>query len=274
MSLKIWANVLIKNEDRYLWFAVSSAIDFVDKVLIWDTGSSDKTLDIVKILEHKYPGKIIFAQKGSQSAEGITRLRQQMLEQSKCDWILLLDGDEIWWNKSLELISKVVKNNSRNLYAIVNPVFNLVGDLYHYQPESAGQYQLLGRKGHFNIRMINRHIPGLHIKGTYPLEGFYDGQDILIQQQDSHLKFVDAPLLHCSHLSRSTLSSGDVAAVKRAKKKKYEFGKKFPSNFNFPEVLSQYRPDVVADPWGEMSFGFKLRAGIETPIRKLKRVIS
>lgn len=274
MSAKIWANVLIKNEDRYLWFAVSSAIDYVDKILIWDTGSSDKTLDIIKILEHKYPGKIIFAQKGPQDAEGVTRLRQQMLEQSKCDWIFLLDGDEIWWRKSLELICRVIKNNSRELYALVNPVVNLVGDIYHYQPESAGQYQLLGRKGHFNIRFINRHIRGLHIKGTYPLEGFYDGQNVLIQQQESRLKFVDAPLLHCSHLSRSTLSSGDASAVKRAKKKKYEFGKKFPSNYKFPEVLSRHWPEIVVNPWSEMSFGFKLRAGIETPIRKIKRAIN
>ena len=60
MSLKIWANVLVKNEDRYLWFAVSSAIEFVDKVFIWDTGSQDKTLDIIKLLQEKYPNKIIF----------------------------------------------------------------------------------------------------------------------------------------------------------------------------------------------------------------------
>lgn len=273
MSAKIWANVLIKNEDRYLWFAVSSAINFVDKILIWDTGSSDKTLDIVKILQHKYPGKISFAQKGAQNAEGITKLRQQMLEQSKCDWVMLLDGDEIWWRRSLEQINQVLNQTSRDLYGIVNPVVSLVGDLYHHQLESAGEYQLLGRKGHFNIRFINRNIPGLHIKGTYPLEGFYDRNNVLIQQQEDRLKFVDAPLMHCSHLSRSTLASGDASAVKRAKKKKYEFGIKFPPDFKFPEVLSQHWPEIVADPWSEMSFGFKLRAGIETPIRKLKRVI-
>ena len=273
MSLKIWANVLVKNEDRYLWFAVSSAIDFVDKVFIWDTGSQDKTLDIIKLLQEKYPNKIIFDQKGSQDADGITALRQQMLEQSKCDWILLLDGDEIWWHKSLEESIKIIEENSKSLYALVNPVFNLVGDIYHHQPESAGQYQLLGRKGHFNIRFINRQIPGLHIKGTYPLEGFYDSDEVLIQQQEDHLQFIDAPLLHCSHLSRSTLAHGDAAAVKRASKKKYQFGQKFAKNFKFPEVLSKPFPEIVPNPWIKMSLGYKIRAVAETPFRLLKRVI-
>lgn len=273
MSLKIWANVLVKNEDRFLWFAVSSVIDFVDKVLIWDTGSQDKTLDIIKLLEQKYPDKIVFDQKDSQDAEGITSLRQQMLEQSKCDWILLLDGDEIWWHKSLEESLRAIKKNPKSLYALVNPVFNLIGDIYHHQPESAGRYQLLGRKGHFNIRFINRQVRQLHIKGTYPLEGFYDSKEVLIQEQDDKLQFVDAPLLHCSHLSRSTLVNGDARAVKRAQKRKYEFGQRFPASFKFPEVIMQPFPEIVPNPLQKMSASFKLRAAVETPFRLIKRAV-
>ena len=46
----IWVNSLIFNEDKYIWFAVKSVIDYVDKILIWDSGSTDRTEEVVKIL--------------------------------------------------------------------------------------------------------------------------------------------------------------------------------------------------------------------------------
>ena len=51
---KIWAHTLVKNEERFIWFSVMSVIVNVDKVLIWDTGSTDDTVKIIqKIKSHK-----------------------------------------------------------------------------------------------------------------------------------------------------------------------------------------------------------------------------
>ena len=53
MSKKnIWVHTLVKNEEKYLWYAVMSVADFVDKVLLWDTGSSDKTVEIIKQIQN------------------------------------------------------------------------------------------------------------------------------------------------------------------------------------------------------------------------------
>ena len=49
--MKVWAHTLVKNEERYIWYAVMSVIDWVDKILIWDTGSTDKTVEIIKEIE-------------------------------------------------------------------------------------------------------------------------------------------------------------------------------------------------------------------------------
>ena len=46
--MKIWAHTLVMNEDRFIWYAVMSVIDYVDKILIFDTGSTDGTVRIIK----------------------------------------------------------------------------------------------------------------------------------------------------------------------------------------------------------------------------------
>ncbi len=263
MSKKIWGNCIVKNEDRYIYFAVKSVIEFLDKMLIWDTGSSDNTVEIVKGLINEFPGKIEFKAFGSQKPKGITSLRQQMLEASICDWIFILDGDEVWWENSIRKIISVIEKQGDNLYAIVTPVINLVGDIYHYQEEMAGKYEILGKKGHLNIRAINRKIPGLHLKGDYPLEAFYDKNDRALQMIDDKLKFIDTPYLHFTHLPRSTSH----------RKFKYELGIPFPKNFKYPEVFYLERPLEVPSPWVRMSSVYKIRASIETPLKKLKRRI-
>ena len=259
----IWGNCIVKNEDKFLWFALTSVVDYLDKILVWDTGSSDATVEIIKLIQKQKPNKIEFKQFGIQDVKGITKLRQKMLDQSECDWVLILDGDEVWWNDSIKKVISVINKSSGDLFAIVTPVINLIGDIYHYQEEEAGQYKILGKKGHFNIRFINRKIPGLHIKNDYPLEAFYDGSNKIIQSQEQKLKFENAPLLHSTHLLRSTSQEN--------KKLKYELGLPFPKNFKYPEVLFFERPQLVSSPWVGMSAKYKLRAFIETPLKKIKR---
>lgn len=267
MSKIVWGNTLVKNEDKFIYFAILSVIKQLDKLLIWDTGSTDQTLKIINFLKEKYPEKIDFRTFKSADSKEITRLRQKMLDESKCDFILLIDGDEVWWEES---IKKVINSLDKNIHAVVSPVINLVGDIYHFQEEEAGRYQILGKKGHFNIRAINRKIPRLHIKGDYPFEGFYDEKEVLIQNIESKLIFVNAPYLHFSHLKRS--SAEDEKTLHR-NKFKYEIGNKFPQYFKYPQSLYLDRPDFVSDPWVRSDFVFKIRSTIETPLRKLKRRI-
>lgn len=263
MPKKIWGQTIVKNEDRYIYFAIKSVIDFLDKLIIWDTGSTDKTVKIIKKLQLQFLKKIEFKELGPQNPSGITTLRQQMLNISDCDWIIILDGDEVWWKDSIKKIKATINKNSDELFALVNPTINLIGDMYHYQEEKAGQYFILGKIGHFNIRAINRRIPGLHIKGDYPKEAFYGENENMIQSMDQKLKFVDAPYLHFTHLPRSTENKN--------MKLKYELGIRFPKNFKYPEVFYEKYPGFIPNPFTKRTKEYILRAFIETPLKKLKR---
>src|SRR3990167_2958926 len=253
MGKILWGNCIVKNEDRYLWFAIKSVVDYLDKLIIYDTGSTDGTIGIIEDLKKK--GKV--------NPAGLTGLRREMLNITESDWLLLLDGDEVWWEDSVKKSVKEINEKGDGLYALVNPTINLVGDIYHYQEETAGEDKILGRKGHLNIRFINRRVPGLTIKNNYPLEGFYDSQERPIQTVEDKLSFVNSPLLHFSHLRRSGV---DDQSTLHRKKLSLEIGEKFPENFKYPEVFYQARPGNIFNPFVRMGLSYKLMASFITPL--------
>ena len=261
--MKIWANTIVHNEENFIWFAISSVVNFVDKVLIYDTGSTDKTVRIIDELVKKYGSKIEFKEVGDVNDKEFPKIRQQMLDQSKCDWILVLDGDEIWWEESIKKLIEVINQKGKSIEGIVVPFIAPVGDIYHFQEAQAGQYQLLGRKGHYSLRAINKKIPGLHVGLPYGKEGYFDINNKLIHEREK-VFFLDAPYLHVTQLKRSN-------SPRKYNKFKYELGESFPVNFKFPEVLLKPFPDVVSSPWGKISGVKKIWAQLLTPLRKIKR---
>lgn len=256
--MKITAHCLVKNEENFVWFAINSVIDHVDEVMVWDHGSMDKTVEIIKTIKSL---KIKFKQvKGE-----VSELRQKMLEETNSDWIFVLDGDEIWPDSVIKNLVFNIKDSISKFEVIIVANRMLVGDIFHYQEEVAGRYKIAKWSGHYNIRAIKK-TSGLHIEGIYPNEAYVTKDGIKVQDLSDAKKliFFDDRYLHASFLKRSS---------KDRKKIKYEIGLDFPLDFFFPEVLFKMRPEIVPSPWVPMNTGYKLRAIIETPLKKLKRRI-
>ena len=272
MKKTIWVHTLVKNEERYLWFAVMSVVDFVDKVLLWDTGSTDKTVEIIKKLKEAKPDKIEVKKVGEVDIEEFTKVRQAMLDKTESDWFLIVDGDEVWWEKSIRGVVDLIQKEGDSLETIVSPYYNIVGDIYHYQDQSGGNYRIDDKKGHYNIRAVKRTIPGLHLEKPHGQQGFYDKDDVLIQERNKKgRKFLDFPYLHFTNMRRSSSRSFDISVPKRDKKLKYEIGMRFPENFAYPEVFYGDRPEIVSSPWEKMPFVYQMRAILETPFKRIKR---
>lgn len=261
--MKIWANTIVNNEENFIWFAIMSVVDYVDKVLVWDTGSTDKTVQIIKEIIKEKKDKIEFREVGPVDKFKFTKMRQAMLDESKCDWILILDGDEIWWENSIKQLVNLLNKQGNNSNAIVVPFYNAVGDIYHYQPKSLGKYKLLGNKGHLTIKAINKNIPGLHVANPYGQEGYYDVNNTLIQERND-LVFLDSSYLHVTHLKRSK-------KARAYEKFKFEIGKHFPKDFHYPEVFYKSYPNIVSNPWQRLSFLEFILSWVITPFKQVKR---
>lgn len=271
MTKTIWGHTIVKNEERYLWFSVTSVIDYLDKLLLWDTGSTDKTPDIIELLKEKYPDKIEVRKYGYVDAYGFTKARQEMLSQTKSDWFVIVDGDEVWWEDSIKKITETIEEKGDELDLIITPHYNIVGDIYHYQEDLGANYEIDKKKGHINIRAINRKIPGLHFDKPHGQQGLYDSENNLIQERLGKRIFIEAPYLHFTHMIRSSVKDFDEKVPKREPKFSFELGIPFPKNFKFPEVLYREKPDLVATPWQKMPKKYFLISLLSTPLKKVKR---
>jgi glycosyltransferase involved in cell wall biosynthesis/Tfp pilus assembly protein PilF len=78
--------MIVKNEEAFLEQCLKSVKDYVDEIVIVDTGSTDQTVDIAR----KYTDKVYFHPwEGS-----FSKARNQAMSYATKDWIFQIDGDE------------------------------------------------------------------------------------------------------------------------------------------------------------------------------------
>jgi len=281
--IKISAHSLVKNEARFIWYSLCSIINHVDRLRIVDTGSTDNTTKIIDEFINTYKGstEIIFSKEIVTGKFDEKKFRDEMFTKDNSssndiDWILITDGDEIWWDESIRKVTEKIREEGNKIESIIVPVFNLVGDIFHYQEKAAGKYKFKGLpRGHYNLRAYNKNIPGLHSKGEYGVFGWFDEDNKMIQERDSSkVKFINAPYLHATHLQRSSEITKDFEVVKRKQKFKHEIGKSFTKDFYFPEAFFKSRSPFVPNIWETMDCLFKFRSYLETPLRMFKRRFS
>ncbi|RKX21112.1 MAG: glycosyltransferase, partial [Candidatus Zixiibacteriota bacterium] len=103
--MTISACMIVKNEEELLPGCLDSIRDLVDEIIIVDTGSDDKTMEIAR----SYGAKIF-----EQPWEGnFSKHRNYSMEQATSDWILIIDADEKLDNSNLRSLVKI-KNNPSN----------------------------------------------------------------------------------------------------------------------------------------------------------------
>ena len=79
--------MIVKDEEQFIEQCLKSVINVVDEIIIVDTGSTDKTIEIAK----KYTDKIFHHKWNNDFAEA----RNESLKHATGNWILILDADEV-----------------------------------------------------------------------------------------------------------------------------------------------------------------------------------
>ncbi len=210
--MAITAHCLVKNEEKFITYAVRSVIDFIDQILIFDTGSSDTTVAKIEALMKEYPSKIYFEEKGICDKKRHTELRQEMVEKTTTDWFMVLDGDEVWTRRAIAEAAELTKRT--DIDCLIAPFYLAVGDIYHYSWR--GQFTINDKKIHATARFFKKHT-GIRWKGQYGEDClFINGKNCI---DISRKQILQHKFWHLTHLERSSIgsdySSGQSRDLKR-----------------------------------------------------------
>ena len=95
--------MIVKDEEENLARCLDSVRDFVDEIIIVDTGSTDRTIDIAE----RYGARVFYHPwEGS-----FSKARNYSLKYATCDWILILDADEELNNDDTSRLKEIAKDN-------------------------------------------------------------------------------------------------------------------------------------------------------------------
>ena len=100
------ACMIVKNEEKFLAQCLKSIKEAVDEIIIVDTGSTDKTVEIAQSFGAKvyhHPWRNSFSE-----------ARNHSLSYATCDWILQIDADEALEQADIPLLHKLIQTDSNN----------------------------------------------------------------------------------------------------------------------------------------------------------------
>lgn len=138
MKSKITGIIIAKNESEKIGDALKS-LDWVDKLMLIDTGSVDKTINIAK----KHDAEIHIIKLGS-----FSDWRNLGLQKAKTKWVLYLDADERVTPLLRREIKEVTKQpDALNAYAIPRRNYILGREFKHGGEWPDYQIRLLNKSG-------------------------------------------------------------------------------------------------------------------------------
>lgn len=96
--------MIVKNEEEGLGKSLQSIPEFIDEIIIVDTGSTDKTIEIARM----HTDKVFYFEWCCDFAAA----RNFSLLQASNDWVLVLDADEVIQEYQKDSILKFIQNKS------------------------------------------------------------------------------------------------------------------------------------------------------------------
>ena len=165
-------SMIVKNEEKYLKDCLESVKNIVDEIIIVDTGSTDKTIEIAKA----YNSQIYCFD----WIDDFSAARNYALSKSSGDWILYLDADERIAPSSKSILKKLTEQKENKAYYCT--IKNV--DEYRKRPSVMKYVRLFPNsdKIHFTGKIHEQIEPALNqnkIKIEYsPIEIIHIGYNV------------------------------------------------------------------------------------------------
>lgn len=126
---KISATMIVKNEEENLPRALKSIKNFVDEIVIVDTGSTDKTIEIAKefgakVYLHPHPKEKLILGK---FIDDFSYYRNLAIHYATGDWVLIIDadGELVQTRKTLKRIKRDISRFEKDIIAVAFPTVDI-----------------------------------------------------------------------------------------------------------------------------------------------------
>lgn len=180
-EIKITACVIVKNEEENIYSWLENVRAFADEIIINDTGSDDKTKELITKFSEENPDLSMVLLE-SQWQDDFSWAKNQCLAEASGDWIVFTDADELFVtpefvksyiyssrsDKKLQALFVPMANIERNDDSVIN-IFNSLRifrrlDGIHYEGR-IHEHLMLGENGVDNL-VTRRTDKQLMIKHT------------------------------------------------------------------------------------------------------------
>ncbi|MFH1439727.1 MAG: tetratricopeptide repeat protein [Candidatus Woesearchaeota archaeon] len=140
--------MIVKDEERFIEQCINSVKDFVDEIILVDTGSKDKTVEIASSLSSKV--KIFHFG----WVDDFSAARNFSLTKAACDWILVLDPDELLLKEDLQRIKTMIQSTVLSGFHLIQRTYTNKSDQASWRLAKPDDQNTKGFLGFFDTPIL------------------------------------------------------------------------------------------------------------------------
>lgn len=171
--------IITKDEEKNIARCINSVKDIVDEIVVVDTGSKDKTVEIAESLG----AKVIH----TKWEDDFSKARNTAIENAKSDWILFLDADEVVKREDAAKILPLLDDDTVEAY-----MFKFVN--YGGDSVSSGRTQI-----HYNFKLFQNNGK---LRYVYPI---HENLRNVVDKRNLIYKESGITILHYGYLKETRI---------------------------------------------------------------------
>lgn len=181
--------MIVKDEEEYLPRCLESVKGIVNEIIIVDTGSTDRTVEIAKgfgakVIKHKWENDF-------------SKARNIFLENASGDWILSLDADEVIAERDLKTIREIIKDPSSIACSLIQRNYEYKGGFTGWKINAGDYEEGKGYPGYgeSSLTRLFRRNKGLKYTGKV-----HEVIEPSLQELNIQVISTDIPIHHYGHV--------------------------------------------------------------------------
>ena len=137
--------MIVKNEENLILDCIKNIEEYVDEIIIVDTGSNDRTVEIAKYASSKVK---LFNFKW---VDDFSAARNFSISKATGDWILILDPDEVLLKHDLKKINSIIQSTVIVGFQLIQRTYTNNSDQASWKKALLSDLNVRGFLGYFDV---------------------------------------------------------------------------------------------------------------------------